>query len=150
MYIKDVLDHLKVQIYNNYKEFRSKRAVPFLDPMLCRESNRGPMYLAAGRRANHWVYTQHPYELRHTPMSYATPQWATPHPNELRHTPMSYATPQWATAHPNELRHTPLSYATPQWATPHPMSYATNRWATPHPLFTLKFDRNVDCSLYST
>ena len=29
----------------------------------------------------------------HIPMSYAAPQWAMPHPNELRHTPLSYATP---------------------------------------------------------
>ncbi len=99
----------------------------------------------------------HPLELCHamsyTMMSYATPWWATPHPNELRHhpvsyatphdlqhTPMSYATPRWATSHHDELCHTPMSYTTPQRATPHPMSYATPRWpyttpqgATTHP-----------------
>jgi hypothetical protein len=80
--------------------------------------------------------------LRYTPMSYATPQWATPHPNELSHTKTSYATHQWATPQHKELRHTthtPMRYATHHCATPHsyefrhtPISYATLKWATSH------------------
>ncbi len=61
--------------------------------------------------------TPHPTELSHTPI------WATPLPYELLYytlPPMSYATPQWATPQPNGQCHTPISYATTQWATPHP------------------------------
>ncbi len=74
--------------------------------------------------------TPHPDELatpwwatRHTLMSYAIIQWATPHP-------MTYDTPRWATPHPDELRHTLMSYATPWWASYTLLSYATPRWAT--------------------
>ncbi len=57
MYIKDVLDHLKftnkfttiIQSLDLKGRFLSW--IQF--SLLCRDSNRGPMYLAAGRRANH-------------------------------------------------------------------------------------------------
>ncbi len=93
-------------------------------------------------------------ELRHTPMSDATPQLAAPYPNELRHTPMSHATQlihatsKWATPRSmtSYVRHTPIGDATPQWAKMQlsnakprnelrhtPMSNTTPQWATLHP-----------------
>ncbi len=82
-------------------------------------SNRGSALRQAGGLTD---------DPRHTPVSYATPQWATLHTYELSNTGTRWATPHiMSYAIHNELRHAPMSYATP------PISYATPQWATSHP-----------------
>ncbi len=56
---------------------------------------RGEFEPGPGRHANQWAMP-HPKELCHTPMSYSAPHMSY----ATLHTPVTYATPQWAMTHP--------------------------------------------------
>jgi hypothetical protein len=73
--------------------------------------------------------TSHPYDLRHIPVSYITPPWATWHlmsyapPNELHHTPYE------PSITPNKLRHTPMSHCHESYiCDKKPQKLDQNRW----------------------
>ncbi len=66
-------------------------------PHQCSSATKGaqPGAFWAGRHSNHWTM-QHPTELRHTLMSYATLLWAMSHlKTELRLTPLIVSPGRW-------------------------------------------------------